>query len=786
MKRKISLFTLILSMLFACALPACGGTSERSSNQSGNSSIESSTPVEESSSVSKPESSEEVESEESAVESSESEESEEKPQKTLEELVDFVVDVEGGRDIRVLQLTDVQTISSDQKRYDSRVGGSGVADTYNGYEKYIGQVIERYDPDFIIMTGDNTYGEFDDYGQQLVSLISFMDSFEIPWSPVFGNHDNESYMGADWQCEQFENSPYCLFKQRELTGNGNYSVGLTQEGELKRVFYMLDSNGCGAASKASLANGHTKTSAGFGNDQVEWYTQSIQELKEAYPEAKLSMAFHIQISAFGDAMSQYGYKASTIRSNPINLDTMDEAKTNGDFGFIGREPKGPWDSNKIVWNSIKENGVDSVFVGHEHCNSASIEYQGVRLTYGQKSSTFDRYNCLQANGTIKDSSSGGTPIMGGTYINLSQTDGAIVDAGLYLYDHNLGWEKPKQEAGNDKITIENIPEDATVQEFDFNGTDFNTIVTTSTISTMKTSKVTNTQNVPEGFTGDVHSKTTKNLACVGMKFSQTLNANRLLAVFVKMYVSEYTVTTGKTPLLRIYNATQNSILTEKSYTVLGGEMGKWVYVDILDLIKNAQGIVDADGKVAPFTLLYRFYGETEGTVFFDSLTLVSNGDPYTFDEKVEKVETVRGAEYTVHSLSEFESASGTLGGAESRFLAIDEKSYSVKFTLTPETFSGRIWLYAYANELSPSSGLCVTLWKNKVTIGNATSTISLTMGVSYEFEVGFVNLYGGNTTYVFVKLNGKLVAWELVDSYGKTPGNLAIVSSKNTDSFELS
>jgi hypothetical protein len=65
------------------------------------------------------------------------------------------------------------------------------------------------------------------------------------------------------------------------------------------------------------------------------------------------------------------------------------------------------------------------------------------------------------------------------------------------------------------------------------------------------------------------------------------------------------------------------------------------------------------------------------------------------------------------------------------------------------------------------------------------ATKTLTLGTSYEYEVGFVNLNGGNTTYVFVKINGRLVAWELVDSYGKNPGNLAIISSKNTDSFVL-
>ena len=41
-----------------------------------------------------------------------------------------------------------------------------------------------------------------------------MDIFEsraVSVAAVFGNHDNESMMGVEWQCEQFMyNSTYCL------------------------------------------------------------------------------------------------------------------------------------------------------------------------------------------------------------------------------------------------------------------------------------------------------------------------------------------------------------------------------------------------------------------------------------------------------------------------------------------------------------------------------------------------------------------------------------------------
>ena len=97
-------------------------------------------------------------------------------------------------------------------------------------------------------------------------------------------------MGVDWQCQQFEKAEYCLFEQRELTGNGNYSVAIAQGGVITRAFYMMDSNGLGNPSEESLANGHTTREVGFGFDQITWYQEQIGELKKVAPEVKISLA----------------------------------------------------------------------------------------------------------------------------------------------------------------------------------------------------------------------------------------------------------------------------------------------------------------------------------------------------------------------------------------------------------------------------------------------------------------------------------------------------------------
>lgn len=368
---------------------------------------------------------------------------------SLMNIPDFVVEIPAGRDPVVLQLTDTQIIDAAQ----IRPGRDGVDKEFWATDKveercynYITETINATNPDLILLTGDNIYGEFDDNGTVWTSFINFMDSFEIPWAPIFGNHDNESKMGVDWQCEQLGKMNYCLFEQKELTGNGNYSVGIAQGDKLTRVFYMLDTNGCGNASEATLANGHTVQTVGFKQDQIDWYTKQIEILKEISPETKLSFAYHIQQYSFAEAYGKYGFKLGE-QNQDINIDLL-ENKEDGDFGYIGRDLKGEWDTFNQVYAGFKRMGVDSIFVGHEHCNSASVVYDGIRFQFGQKSSEYDRFNCLEPNGTVTGIS--GKPnaewksMIGGSVIVLSETDGAIIDAYIYycgMENGTIDWSK---------------------------------------------------------------------------------------------------------------------------------------------------------------------------------------------------------------------------------------------------------------------------------------------------------------------------------------------------------
>ena len=341
--------------------------------------------------------------------------------------IDFIVEIPEGKKPLILQLSDPQLLDSSQAASGRLSKGE---DTYWARDKkdercfrHIRETVSKTSPDLILVAGDIVYGEFDHDGSGLCSFVEFMESFGIPWAPVLGNHETESRMGVDWQCEQLHNAKNCLFKQRTLTGNGNYTVGIKQNGKLIRVFYMMDSNS-GNPSELSLANGHSKHEAGFGDDQIEWYTEGIRNLRCSYPDVKISFVFHIALHAFEDAYAKYGYtRDRSSKVFPMVIDKMDE--TGSDFGVV-LYPIDCFDTDYKVWQSFKDLNVDSVLVGHDHEVSASVVYDGIRCQFGLKSTTYDSNIYIDENGKlVKSWIPAGTPMIGGTVMELNPSDGTM-------------------------------------------------------------------------------------------------------------------------------------------------------------------------------------------------------------------------------------------------------------------------------------------------------------------------------------------------------------------------
>lgn len=351
-----------------------------------------------------------------------------------EPLVDFVLDVESGRSPRILLLADPQIMDPTQYPDDPNADNDPekrLEDMEARCFRYVRQVVNNTKPDLILIAGDIVYGQYDHSGEAFRELVKFFDGFGIPWAPVYGNHDAESNIGVLWQNEQFENAEHCLFKRGNVTGNGNYTVGIRQNGKLTRVFFMMDSNGCDRPGKESIMH-VMPGGVGFMENQVEWFTQQGAAIKEANPDVNFSFVFHIPFQIFTEALS----------SVPVG-DMGLTAKENENFGYMRFQECGvDWDRNRAIYSAMKGMGTDSIMVGHWHTLSASVVYDGVRFMFGQKSSTYDSANYKTEDGTIVGSKdiTAGEPLIGGTLMLMDEQTGDFTGFEIVLYE-----EPPKQD-----------------------------------------------------------------------------------------------------------------------------------------------------------------------------------------------------------------------------------------------------------------------------------------------------------------------------------------------------
>ncbi len=297
--------------------------------------------------------------------------------------------------VTLLQLTDMQIIDAAQRRTPDRLR----VDEINAWPPeqfdalcgdHIRSLVAQTEPDMLFLTGDLVYGSFDDAGTSFRWFCDFMESLGLPWAPVFGNHDNETQMGVAWQCELFEACPHCLFRRGNVTGNGNYTVGIAAGDTLLRVLYMTDSNGCGAS-----ADPEVERRAGIYPDQLTRIRKSYGQItaSQGHPVPGF-MAFHIPTVQFREAELAAGYRTQEREFYTIGVGVPARA---GEFGSC-LETYRPMDIPGFG-EMVRDCAIDGVFVGHCHSINTCIRHEGVRWVFGLKTGQYDYHIVGQLGGT---------------------------------------------------------------------------------------------------------------------------------------------------------------------------------------------------------------------------------------------------------------------------------------------------------------------------------------------------------------------------------------------------
>ncbi|MBQ8164625.1 MAG: metallophosphoesterase [Clostridia bacterium] len=283
--------------------------------------------------------------------------------------VDFVVDIEHDNEIKILQLTDTQIMAMNYARTNGRYlelrNAFFTNAEFSAYEKclkYVKNAIEQTNPDIIVLTGDNVYGETDDKGIALQTLADYIDSFGIPWAAVYGNHDNESGYGVLGQNKIIMNAKYSIFKPGTVTGNSNYNIALRQNGSIKYMLYMGDTNGC-AVLREDVGDGiltsnvdfeHVYTDYGMQSDAQALIKDNMDTLAAANSGTYVPSLMFIHIQAESEAAS--GLSASYMKE-------------------------------------LDARNVKGLFHGHIHERSYGYTYTDTNIycAYGVKTGTYDSY-----------------------------------------------------------------------------------------------------------------------------------------------------------------------------------------------------------------------------------------------------------------------------------------------------------------------------------------------------------------------------------------------------------
>ena len=239
--------------------------------------------------------------------------------------------------------------------------------------------IEYAKPDFVVVTGDLCFP----MGLMSMSLnntssvqqfAAFMRNTGIPWCFTYGNHDTESFASASkselnevYKSLSYKTSGTLLYPyvQPDVTGRNNQVIEVrNSDGTLNTALFLIDSN----AYTGEGINVYDY----IHDDQVEWYASEVKRRNREEGKVISSMVFfHIPLQEYRTAYELYekGSHEVTYFFGENREKMIDKVCCSNH-------------SSKLFDKMVELGSTKAVFCGHDHYNNMSLEYKGIRLTYG--------------------------------------------------------------------------------------------------------------------------------------------------------------------------------------------------------------------------------------------------------------------------------------------------------------------------------------------------------------------------------------------------------------------
>ncbi len=288
-----------------------------------------------------------------------------------------------NRDLKVLQLTDVH------------IGGGWMSSKKDSMAlNAVAQMVTAERPDLVIVTGDVSYpvpfqaGTFNNMSGAKI-FAALMERLGVYWTLGYGNHDTEaySYFGREDLSDFYENDEfkYCLFQRgpEDVDGFGNQVINVkNSDGVITQSLFILDSHSYVDGDVLGVMWKYDN----IHENQVEWYKNTLSALNaqndavyeklgtNEKSDIKSAAFFHIPLTEQKDAWHEFAENGYEDTENVKLI-----------YGTAG-------ESGKVVYSGIHEDemfetmlelgSTQAVFCGHDHYNNFSVDYKGIRLTYG--------------------------------------------------------------------------------------------------------------------------------------------------------------------------------------------------------------------------------------------------------------------------------------------------------------------------------------------------------------------------------------------------------------------
>lgn len=295
-----------------------------------------------------------------------------------------------GKDFVILNLTDPQLGDPEWAEgcYDRKV-----------LEYTVAQLIQRVKPDLITISGDLAWAG---YTVAYENLAELLENYQIPWAPVWGNHDNQG--GAeiiDRIATRYLAYPHCVYeKGNPSMGNGNYLIGIEEDGKIVETLVMMDSHDRQpyTDSEGNTRDVYCKLTA----EQLDWYRVQIRGVKEMGCRSA-TMILHIPIYAYTLA-SKSAYKDNIVLTEVTLAESKGKAcwkEGYEDSVGVQYENISCYPEDDGVFAVIQEEGLTKrIIAGHDHVCNWIIRYEGVQFIYGLKTGAGCYWDIRLNGGTV--------------------------------------------------------------------------------------------------------------------------------------------------------------------------------------------------------------------------------------------------------------------------------------------------------------------------------------------------------------------------------------------------